>query len=252
MPPTSSTVPAAAEFPTQVTTFRQFGSWLDDASAAERGQGYASISAGYWRLAGLSQTNVPMMAAGLGVTDRMQVSASVPFYRLSYDGTTSRGLDDVYLSAKYTLIDPTLTISEFGLAVSPVLEVLSAGWPGGRVHFAFPVSMEIRRLPFRVYGAAGYFTRGAFFSGGAVEWTSPNGVTLTGGLIQSYSTMEDAVLDTLAIGRQRVDVHGTVARAIGNTVGVSISVGRSLTSLEEGGTSLAISGGIAFRFRTEP
>jgi hypothetical protein len=193
-----------------------------------------------------------MVAAGIGVTDRMQLSASVPFYSVNYDGTTTRGVDDVYLSAKYTVIDPTLTLNEFGLAVSPVVEVLSAGMPGRRVHFAFPVSMEFRRLPFRVYGATGYFTRGSFFSGGAVEWTSASGVTLTGGLTQSYSMKEDLSLDTLSIGRQRIDVFAGVARAIGDTMGVSMNLGRSLTSLEEGGTSLAISGGVSFRFSAGP
>jgi hypothetical protein len=199
---------------------------------------------------GMSQTNFPMVAAGIGVTDRMHVSASVPFYSVSYDGTTTRGLDDVYLSAKYTVVDPTLTLSEFGLAVSPVVEVLSAGMPGRRVHFAFPVSMEIRRLPFRVYGATGYFTRGSFFSGAALEWTSPGGVTLTSGLTQSYSMKDDVMLDSLSVGRHRMDVFGSVARPIGNTMGVSMNVGRSLSSLEEGGTSLAISGGVSFRFST--
>jgi hypothetical protein len=112
--------------------------------------------------------------------------------------------------------------------------------------------MEVRRLPYRVYGAAGYFTRGAFFSGAAIEWTSPSGIALTGGLIQSYSTVNDSALDTLAIGRHRLDVHASVARALGNTVGVSASVGRSLTSIEEGGTSLAIVGGVFFRFDASP
>ena len=46
------------------------------------------------------------------------------------------------------------------------MEVLSAGATDGRVHFAIPVALELRRQPFRVYGSAGYFTRGAVFSGG--------------------------------------------------------------------------------------
>ena len=61
-------------------------------------------------------------------------------------------MDDIYLSAKYVLVDPTLTLSEVGVAVSPVVEVLSAGALDGRVHFAVPVNVEFRRLPFRVYG----------------------------------------------------------------------------------------------------
>lgn len=198
---------------------------------------------------GAAQTNVPLLGAGIGITDRFQVSTSVPFYHASFQGTTVRGLDDVYLGAKYTLIDPTLTVSEFGLAVSPVMEVLSAGAPGGRVHFALPVSLELRRLPFRVYGSAGYFTRGSFFAGGAVEWTTPAGLTLTGGLTQSYAINDSPLLDALAIGRQRIDVTAGVARPIGTAAAAYVSVGRSLTSVDEGGTTLGLSGGMSFSFR---
>jgi hypothetical protein len=231
-----------------LATFRQFGSWLDDATAAIPGQGYMSIGAGYWRLPGMSQINLPMLGAGLGVTDRMQVNASVPFYNVRYEGGTARGLDDVYLGAKYTLVDPTLTVSEFGLALSPVVEVLSPGMPGGRVHFAIPVSMELRRTPFRVYGSAGYFTRGSMFTGGALEWTTPSQLVVTGMLTQSYSVKEDPVLDGLSVGRQQVDVMASAAYPLGTMTAAYASIGRSLRSPYNGGTSLALSGGVSFRF----
>jgi hypothetical protein len=233
-----------------VSSYRQFGSWLDDASASGRGQGYTSIGAGYWRMLGSSQTNLPMLGVGLGMTDRLQVGASVPFYRAQFDGGSASGMDDVYLSAKYTLVDPTLTLSEFGLAVSPTVELLSAGSPDGRVHFAVPVSVELRRQPFRVYGSAGLFTRGSFFSGGALEWSSPIGAVFTGSLTQSYSLKDDAVLDSLSVSRQRLDVSVGAAFPLGTRAATFVNVGRSLTSLEEGGTSLALSGGMSFSFNT--
>ena len=55
----------------------------------------------------MSQTNVPMLGAGVGVSDRLGVSATVPFYRTNVAGTTARGMDDVYLGASYNLLDPT-------------------------------------------------------------------------------------------------------------------------------------------------
>jgi hypothetical protein len=249
----SPAAPAAVEAPPpdiagSVVTFRQFGSWLDDASASFTGEGYVSIGVGYWRLPGMSQVNIPMLGAGVGVTDRMQVSASVPFYNVRYDGGSARGVDDIYLGAKYTLIDPALTISEFGLAVAPVVEVLSAGTPGGRVHFAIPVSMELRRAPFRVYGSAGYFTRGSVFTGGALEWTAPSRLMITGALVQSYSVKDDPVLDSWLVGRQRVDVMASGAYPIGSMAAAYASVGRSLSSPDGGATSLALSGGVSLRF----
>jgi hypothetical protein len=233
--------------PTTVSTFRQFGSWLDDASASFKGEGYTSIGVGYWRLSGASQINAPMLGGGVGVTDRLQVSASVPFYHTSFAGTTSSGLDDMYIGTKYTIADPTLTLSEFGLAVSPVVEVLSADTGSGRVHFALPISVELRHQPFRVYGSAGYFTRGSVFTGGALEWTGPR-MILTGALTQSYSITQDAVLDSMGIGRRHVDVSGTMAVPLTGMSAAFVSVGRSLSPLEEGGTSLALSGGVALRF----
>jgi hypothetical protein len=230
------------------TSFRQFGSWLDDATVSPRGEGFTSISVGHWRMAGATQTDVPMVGAGIGLTDRVQVAASVPFYQSpAADGTTVRGMDDVYLSAKYSLLDPTLTLSQIGLSVSPVVEILN-GTPGDRIHFAVPVSIEVRRQPFRVYGAAGYFTRGSVFSGGALEWTSRRGLMLSGSITQSYSTKSDPTLDAMAVDPSRADVSATVAYPLGNSVGASFSVGRSLTSIEQGGTSLALSGGLSFRF----
>jgi hypothetical protein len=107
-------------------------------------------------------------------------------------------MDDLYFGAKYTIIDPTLTLSEFGLAVNPVVEVLSAGNPDGRVHFALPVNVELRRQPFRMYGSAGYFTRGSVFAGGALEWTGTR-MIVTGSLTQSYSIKEDLMLDATGV-----------------------------------------------------
>jgi hypothetical protein len=230
-----------------LSSYRQFGSWLDDASSSYRGESYASLGVGYWRLGDSSQINAPMLGMGWGVTDRLQVSASVPFYRTSYAGATASGLDDVYLGAKYTLVDPTLTLSEFGLAVNPVVEVLSAGHPDGRVHFALPVNVELRRAPFRVYGSAGYFTRGSVFTGGALEWTGTR-MILTGSLTQSYSIEEDLVLDATGIGRQNVNISGAVAVPVTGRMAAFVNVGRTLTPIEEGGTKLALSGGVSIRF----
>ena len=243
----TTTSSAADPVVTPVSSYRQFGSWLDDASSSYRGDSYASIGVGYWRLAESSQVNAPMLGMGWGVTDRMQVSASVPFYHSSYGGATSSGLDDLYFGAKYTLIDPTLTLSEFGLALNPVVEVLSADTGDGRVHFALPVNIELRRQPFRMYGSAGYFTRGSVFAGGALEWTGTR-MIVTGSVTQSYSMKEDLVLDGMGVGRQNVNVSGAVAMPVTDRVAAFVNVGRTLTPIEEGGTKLALSGGISIRF----
>jgi hypothetical protein len=233
---------------TPTVSFRQFGSWLDDASAPTPGEGRTGIGIGYWRVSGGSQIDVPMIDVGYGLTDRFQVSASVPFYRTTFEGTTVRGLDDMYMTAKFTAIDPAANDAQFGLAVSPVIEVLSAGAPDGRVHFALPVSFELRRQPYRVYGSAGYFTRGSLFSGAAIEWAMASGFVVTGALTQSYSTKDDPLSDQLGVSKQRMDLNVGVGYPIAEVAAASVSVGRSLTSIDQGGTSLGISGGVSIRF----
>ena len=243
--PAAST-PSTVTATMPVSTYPQFGAWLDDASALPRGAGAVSLGAGYWRLGGMSQTNLPMLGGGIGVTDRLQMSASVPFYRVAAPTGSVRGLDDVYVSAKYSVFDPTLTVSENGLAISPVVEILSADAGDGRVHFALPVSVELRRAPFRVYGSGGYFTRGAVFGGGALEWTSASGVSVTGAVIQSYSMKTPTAPE--AIERSHGDVSVGLAAPMTGSISAYGSIGRSLTSVASGGTSLAITGGISFRF----
>ena len=245
---TGDTAPLGSGVITPAATFRQFGAWLDDTSAGAPGEGQISVGMGYWRMQGMTQTNLPMLGVNIGVTDRLQVGTLLPFYHVSYGGTVLRGIDDIYLNAKYTLVDPTLTLSEVGLAISPVVEVLSEGAPGGRVHFALPVSVEVRRQPYRVYGSAGYFTRGSVFTGGALEWTSSSRLTLTGALTQSYSVKGDPTLDALGVSTRRADVTGSVAYPFGQAAVGYVSVGRSLTSIEEGGTTFSLAGGLAVRF----
>src|SRR5688500_7400030 len=80
--------------------FRQFGAWLDDASTEGRGVGRVSVGAGYWRTTDGRQINAPMIDAGFGLSERIHVSAFVPFYRATFGGESIAGVDDAYFSAK--------------------------------------------------------------------------------------------------------------------------------------------------------
>jgi hypothetical protein len=240
----SSTTGEAAANTAAASTFRQFGVWLDDASAPTRGVGRVGIGAGYWRATAVSFVDVPIVDVAYGVHHRLQLAATVPFYQSTYAGTTLRGLDDVYLSGKIIGIDPASSRSRIGLAVSPVLEILSAGYTDDRVHWALPVSLELRTSPVRVYGSAGYFSRGAAFGGAAVEWTTPAGTVITGGLTQSFSTSDNAI----GPSGGRSDVSVSVAHALTDLVAAYISVGRSLSSPDDNATTLGISGGLSLTF----
>jgi hypothetical protein len=245
--PAPATTSASAGADTSVPVFRQFGTWLDDASAAAPGTGWMSIGAGYWRVPGGSQIDVPILGVAYGAASRVQLSATVPFYRASYLGATARGLDDVYLGAKFVAVDPARGDRNVGLAVSPVIEILGTGAVGRRVHWALPVSAEVRGGALRLYGSAGYFSRGAVFTGGALEVTAPAGTMFTAALTQSLSTSE--VSPALpAPGRSRVDAMLSVAHPLTAAAAGYVSIGRSLTSIDSGGTTLAVTGGITVGF----
>ena len=227
--------------------FRQFGVWLDDATTRAEGGGSVGFGIGYWRSAGGSLIDVPMLDGSYAVTDRFQFGMSVPFYRTEYAGATSRGVDDMYFSGKIVLIDPALKDARFGIAVIPVLEVLSPGFFDDRVHWALPVSAEFRASPVRVYGSTGYFSRGAVFGAGAIEWTSPQGTSLTFSLTHTVPTADADVTTGVTGGRS--DFSVAVGRSVNDATSVYVGVGRTIASPDESNkTSLAISGGVSFSF----
>jgi hypothetical protein len=185
-------------------SFPQFGTWLDDATTAVRGAGFASIGANYWHGSGASQIDAPILGVTYGIANRTQLSATVPFYRASYEGFSGSGLDNVYISGKVSLVNPDAGGGRFGLAVGGVAEILSAGFADvSRAHWAVPLSAELRGPSVRVYGSTGYFSRGAFFAGGALEWTAPTGTSLTVSLSHSASVHGVTVATTADVPRAK-------------------------------------------------
>jgi len=60
------------------------------------------------------------------------------------------------------------------------------------------------------------------------------------------------MLDSLAVGRQRIDVSGAAAFPVSNASVLYLSIGRSLRAPEGATTTLALMGGISFRFSAAP
>jgi hypothetical protein len=219
--------------------------WLDDATTREAGGGSFGLGVGYFRGSGASLIDVPIIDASYAVHDRVQLGMSIPFYRSEFEGTTSRGVDDMYFSSKIVLVDPAIQDARWGIAVIPVLEVLSPGFFEDRVHFALPVSAEFRASAVRVYGSTGYFSRGAVFGAGAVEWTSEPGTSLTFGLTHARPTDEEAT----GLPGGRSDFSVAVGHPVNAATSVYIALGRTLSSPDDSNkTTAAISGGISFSF----
>jgi hypothetical protein len=226
----------------------QFGAWLDDASLEGQGTGRVTIGAGYWQTADGRQIDVPMIDAGYDLSDRIHVAAFVPFYRARFSGQLTAGVDDVYLNAKIVLVNAAKAGGRFGLAVSPALEVLNSDvTTGGRMHWALPVSAEVRVTPrIRIYGAGGYFSRGAAFGALATEWTAPTGSVIWLALTDSYALETGTDLEP-PTDRHLTNVAVGVKQLMNERLAVYANIGRTIFGTSAGGPIIGVGGGISIR-----
>jgi hypothetical protein len=191
--------------------------------------------------------DVPSIDASLGVAPRWQLSASVPYSRIADDaGGTWHGFGDLYVTTKVRLNKPSAT---WGVAVSPTLELLNEDTALAlgtrRTHLVLPVSAEVGRAPWRVYGTGGYFTRGAVFASGAVERLIGDRAAVTGIIMHARSTADDAAVATPSASR----TDGACIVAFSVTPGVALfgSIGRTLTGLEPDGSRLLLGFGVSMQ-----
>ncbi len=235
-------------------------SWLDDAETLGRGDVTLGLSVGRSESPDGGETDAPVFFGAAGVASRVQLSASIPYYRASYDdGYTSSGLGNTYLACKVKLLDPGT--HSVGLAVSPVLEVLSDASLSdttlglSRVNWALPVSIQAGRGATRALASAGYFSRGAVFLAGGLERSVSARVTLTGGLSYMHATSVSETSDLAGLSRSRLDATAGVLVAISPALSVSGALGRTVSSLDQNGAKLLASASVSYTFsraRTAP
>ena len=140
-----------------------YGSWLDDASIVSPGEVWVGLSTGYWRGQGSRQIDAPVASVAVGISRRVQAGGSFSFYHFrDADGFSDTGAGSMSVYGKFVLIDPATTTKAIGVAITPLVEFS----PGGedQVGWALPVNIEARRGNTRVYGSAGYFSRGSTFA----------------------------------------------------------------------------------------
>jgi hypothetical protein len=231
------------------TGVRNFGSWLDDASVASPGQGFATVSFGYWRTPSYREIDVPVIDGGVGLHRRVQVAMSVPWYHASQPGgPVARGMGDMYLSAKVQLRDPES--HRAGFALVPAVEVLStAPAPDeSRVGWALPVAMEIRGNGWRTFASTGYFSRGSLFASGAVEVLLSDRAWVTGTISQSHSMKRDDLSGALGLVKTRTDVSGGAVYVLTSSLALFGTVGRTISKLDDNSSTLALSAGLSVNF----
>ena len=227
--------------------------WLDDATVLEPGGVAASISTIRWWGSGLSEVNIPIVDVALGLTRRVQVSASVPRV---VDGTQPGGavggLGTTYFGAKIGVLENREHTAKF--AVLPTIEVLSPGVveslaPGEhRVQLGIPVSGEIDRGRLRLYGATGFFTRGAWFTGVGTGFVVNDKVAVSTGLSRAWR--KSAVPDVPLGDRDRNELSGSVSYGFTSAVRGFASLSRTIATLQENGAGTTIGCGVSFFFTT--
>jgi hypothetical protein len=229
--------------------------WLDDASILDPGSVSVAISALRWSGSGISEVILPVVDIALGLTRRVQFSASVPHVVGSADPYgAAGGLGTLYFSSKIGLLDDRK--SGFKLAVSPTLEVLSPAVVDSlaagehRVQMGFPVSAEVDRGPVRIYGGAGYFTRGAWFTGAGGSYFVNNRVSTFGSFSRAWRRSD--VPDVPLGDRDRKEISGGASYAVSPAVHVFGSMGRTIATLEENGAGATVAGGVSFFFMSAP
>ncbi len=252
-----STVSAASNPSTPVaessiagTGVRNFGSWLDDASILDVGSGFVSIGLGIFKTPVYREVDLPTIDSGVAIHRRVQVGMSVPYYRATVGGSpVGRGFGDVYLNAKIQLREPTGSRAGFGII--PMVEVLSVAPLDGRsrVTWALPASVELQRHGWRVYGTAGYFSRGAMFGSGAVEVELSERTWLNGTISQSYSVGHDDLSAALGLHKARTDVNGGVTFALRPEVALYTSAGRTISARDDNSATFVFNAGLSLAFR---
>jgi hypothetical protein len=235
---------SATPLPASGTGVRNFGVWLDDASIAAPGGGWMSVSFGYYKTDVFREVDMPVADAGVGLNKRTQFGFSVPVYSLSVTGAPpAHGLGDLYLHSKIQMRDAS---RGFGYALVPIVEIASGVQAAGqhRVSWALPVSMEVQRSEWRIYGATGYFSRGSLFASGALERAVSPQLSITGTLSTSYSTKAD-VVPVPGLSRVRSDVSGGASYAVRPTWIVFGSLGRTISAHDQNSTNLSFACGVS-------
>ena len=243
---TAGAAGGASPLPGSGQSSRTFGVWLDDASVAVPGGGWATLSTGYYRTDLFHEFDFPVADAGLGITKGVQGGFSVPVYSVNpVGGTTAHGVGDIYLHGKVQLRDPVSSVDGMGYAIVPIVQITRTPLPGtSKVNWALPVSFEMRRAGWRWYASGGYFSRGSLFGSAAVEFSLTKRLSLNAMFSDSFAT-KVAPSEPATLPRSRADVGTGASYAIRPYLIAFGSIGRTISAHESTSTNLAITGGVS-------
>ncbi len=212
-----------------------YGSWLDDASIVEPGDVWIGLATGYWRGESNRQIDAPVASAAVGLSRRIQAGGSLSFYHFrDADGVSENGFGNVSLYGKVQILDPYRAPNAVGVAVAPLVELS----PGSEDAFgwALPVNVEAHRGALRLYGSAGYFSRGSVFGTVAADVPIGSRLSLSGTFGQSYARA----------GTHQTSIGAGLSVGLSATNGVYVGIGRTYLPLDVGPGGVSLAGGLSF------
>jgi hypothetical protein len=226
---TSTSAPAAS-----ANAVAYYGSWLDDASIVAPGDVWLGLATGYWRGDSNRQIDAPVASAAVGISSRVQAGGSASFYHFrDADGISENGFGSFSLYGKFLIADPLRAPNAIGIAVTPLLE-LSPG-SDAPVGWALPVNVETHRGDARIYGSAGYFSRGSVFGTIGADIPLTPRVVLSGTFGQSYARA----------GTHQTSIGVGASLGLTATSGLFVGVGQTFMPAEMGPGGVSIAGGMS-------
>jgi hypothetical protein len=220
--------------------------WLDDADLVAAGAMSISLSASHWSGDGVSETDAPAVNAAIGLTDRVQLTAALPYVMADPSAGVVGGFGTAYFSAKFSAYDNRR--AGVKVAVAPTLELLGSGVLASlgardtRAQVGIPVSAEIDRSGRRVYAASGWFSRGVWFAGGGASAQIAGRAALSISFSRSWTTPDEAS----GVTRSRAEASGGIAYALTRSISAFASVSTTIATLPDNGAGTTLSGGVSF------
>ena len=216
--------------------------WLDDASLIEPGTVWLGMSMIRWQGSGLGQTIGPVVDAAVGLSPRVQLTASVP--------RVAGGLGTTFFGAKIAVYENDARA--FRVAIAPTLEILDSASrlaeaaDGGRTRWGLPVSAQVDHAGSRIYASSGYFSPGIWYAGAGVARSVHERVGMSVSFSHSWARAPAVLLDAALIpGARRSEVTGGASFDVAPNVAVFGSVGRTIGMAAEDGAGTTIGFGVS-------
>ena len=165
----------------------------------------------------------------------MQAGGSFSFYHFrDAEGLSEAGPGSMSMYGKFVILDPATSSRSVGLAITPLVE-FSPG-SSDQMGWALPINVETRRGNTRIYGSAGYFSRGSTFATAGVDVPVTSRASLFASFGQSYASA----------GTHQTSFGFGGFLTVTATSGIFVGLGQTLVPAEIGPGGLSLGGGVSF------